>query len=391
MKYHQKALIILLLFTSLILILSPLAWLSVVFLVSTLIFWIGYSDYHTVALLRNKKWISYPLFFIIIVFFSIGIKLFIIEIYAIPSVSMEDTLLPGDKIIMSKLSYGPRSPSSPFEIPWINIAFYMNKESRSKVDSVWWKHKRLKGFSKIKHNDIVVFVSTKNHEETLIKRCLGLPGDTLLIRNEKVFANNSEISEEGTFKFIQRILFNNYAKASSLLDSMGLKEYPNGTIQKNFFSTPLNNNQKSTLLANKCIDSIVLETSRYDSAYVTFPYNSLFPWSVDNFGPLIIPSSGMNIQLNDQNYILYSNLISKYENSNIELREDNYFLNGLQITSYTFISNYYFMLGDNRHDSNDSRYWGFVPENNILGKAVLVIFSKGEDGFRWERLFKGIN
>jgi signal peptidase I len=389
MKLLRKAISILLLLSSIIFIIASPAWLSIILIVSVLIYWIGYSDYLIVARFRNKKWLSFPLYFIIVVLYSIGIRLFIIEIYAISSVSMEDTLLPGDKIIMSKLSYGPRLPSSPFEIPLINVGFYLNREYRSKADSAWWKYKRLHGFVKIKHGDVAVFIVPKKSEDILIKRCVGLPGDTLSIKDEKIIINSEKIHEEKTIKLRSRILYNNYTQARALFDSLELDEY-NGKSEK-YFSTILNNKQKGILLSQKCIDSIVIETDRPDATLITFPYSNLFKWTVDNFGPVVVPSKGMKIQLNEQNFLLYNKIMSRYENAIIEPVEGIYFLNGTPATSYSFTSNYYFMLGDNRHDSNDSRYWGFVPEMNILGKASLILFSNGEKGLRWKRFFKKIS
>jgi len=390
MKGQAKVTLIILLFGCLIFIIIGTAWLSIGLLAICLLYWMAISDNVSIKGIRRTNWISYPFYILTIIFFSIGIRVFIIEIYAIPSVSMEDTILPGDKVLMSKLSYGPRLPSSPFEIPWINIACYFNKEYRARIDSVWWKYKRLKGFSKIKHNDVIIFISPKNSEEILVKRCLGLPGDTLLIKEEKVFANHYEIPEKGTIKIISRILFNNYTLASPLFDSLSLIEYRHQYGLKNSFSTYLNNNQKQTLLSFRCIDSIIIEKNRPDVTFETFPYDNLFHWSVDNFGPLVIPAKGMKIQLNETNYLLYKKIIKLYEMTDIIMVEGNYFLNGDRAANYTFKNNYYFMLGDNRHDSNDSRYWGFVPEANIIGKAVIVFFSDGKDGFRWKRIFRKI-
>lgn len=391
MNFLEKVLLIFLTLGFFILLLTRLLWLFIALLSIVFIFWLSTSNNLTIARIKKKNWILYTFYIFLTICLSVSIRVLFVEIYSIPSVSMEDTLIPGDKIIMSKLSYGPRLPSSPFEIPLINIAFYFNKEYRTKVDSVWWNYKRLKGFSKVKHSDIVVFNSTKNTKETLIKRCVALAGDTLLIKHEKVYANSREILEEKSFKHIFRINFNDSLKAYAILDSMSLTNYVDKALKTTFLSATLNNDEVNALLENKCVNSIRLETNKYDSAYVTYPYNDLFPWTVDNFGPVIIPSIGMEIQLNEKNYILYNRLIAEYENSTIENRDGHYFLDGLQTSSYIFKNNYYFMLGDNRHDSNDSRYWGFLPEKYIIGKATFILFSNGEDGFRWNRILKAIS
>ena len=313
------------------------------------------------------------------------------EIYAIPSVSMEDTILRGDKILMSKLSYGPKMPSSPFEIPWVNIGFFLTMKSRTKIDSVWWEYKRLRGFSTIKHSQVVVFGSPKKTGEVMIKRCMGLPGDTILIREEIVFANQGEIHAAGTIKLISRILFSDCAMATSLFDSLGLEMYHNTWGGKNYFSSALTYDQTTVLLNNNFIDSIIIEKNRSDTVYKTFPYDNRFPWTVDNFGPLVVPSKGMEIPLNVENYILYRNVINSNELGVLTTDGENFFMNGVISSSYTFKKNYYFVLGDNRHDSNDSRYWGVFPEENILGKAFIVLFSNGEEGLRLNRFFKIIH
>ncbi|MCX6327691.1 MAG: signal peptidase I [Bacteroidia bacterium] len=386
----RKTIFLFFLLAAILLFIIGVAWLSIGILATTFFYWMSTSDNVIITRFKRTKWISYPFYFLALILFSIGIRIFLIEIFSIPSDSMKDTLVSGDIIVLNKLAYGPKMPGSPFEIPWVNIAFYLNKKYRTKIDSSLWKYKRLKGFSIIKHGEVFVFNSPKNSKEILIKRCMGLPGDTLLIRNEKVYANHKEIPEEGTIKHISRILFNNYALASTLFDSLGLEEYHNKSVLKNYFSTCLNNNQKQVLSTYKCIDSIIIERNRPDSAYKTFPKHNLFTWSIDNFGPLVIPAKGMKIQLNKKNFILYYKIINIFEMSNITTRDGIFFLNGAKITSFTFSNNYYFMLGDNRHDSNDSRYWGFVPEKFIIGKAAMVLFSYGEDGFRWNRIFKVI-
>jgi hypothetical protein len=145
---------------------------------------------------------------------------------------------------------------------------------------------------------------------------------TLLIRDEKVYTNRIEIPDEGTVRLVSRILFSNYALAASL------------------FSKCINNYQKQTLLNHECIDSVIIEKNRPDASYKTFPKDNRFPWSIDNFGPLVIPSRGMKISLNEENYILYNKLINKYEMTFISILDGDYFLNGTRAESYTFKNNY---------------------------------------------------
>jgi signal peptidase I len=135
MKFNQKIIILFLLLVSFILLFRGLSWLSIGLLSIILLYWLAISGNLTIARFRKIKWISYPVYIFTIILISIGIRLFVLEIYAIPSVSMEDTIVPGDKILLNKLVYGPRIPASPFEIPWINIVFFLNKKNRNSADS----------------------------------------------------------------------------------------------------------------------------------------------------------------------------------------------------------------------------------------------------------------
>jgi signal peptidase I len=337
---------------------------------------------------KKNAWTFYPISFLAILLFSIVFRVLIFEIYSIPSDSMEDTIQNGDKVLVNKLSYGPRLPYSPLEIPWINLAFSFGRNKGTKTDSIWWKYIRLPGLTRIKHNHIIVFNSPKRFGEALIKRCIGLPGDTLLIRGEKIYANRQEIPMRGTTKLMSRIIFNNYAQAHSLLDSLDLDIYHNRPGMDKYINSILNENQIKLIGKYKFIDSVIIEKNRRDTAYRTFPGSSLFKWSIDNFGPLVIPVKGMKVKLEEKNYLLYRATINRFENSKINEINGNYYIDGIKSYNYTFKYNYYFMLGDNRHVSNDSRYWGFVPEQYIIGKAFLILFSNGEEGLRWRRLFK---
>jgi signal peptidase I len=281
-------------------------------------------------------------------------------------------------------------PASPFEIPWINIAFYLVGENWNNTDSAWWDYHRLKGLSGLSRNQIVVFNKPNNPKEIFIKRCMGLPGDTICIKNTQVYANGRKIPERNTVKFMYRVLFNNYTRASSLLDSLDLNWYYNRHNDTGFVSLPLSISGKQNLLQHSCIDSVTIEKIRPDTAWTTFPHHDLFHWTIDDFGPLVIPRKGMTISLDEKNYALYRFIINNFEKDTISRNNKAFYINGEQVSVYTFKYDYYFMLGDNRHDSNDSRYWGFVPEQCIIGKAVLVLFSGGEGGFRRERVLRVI-
>jgi signal peptidase I len=390
MKHKRKAILILLSLSCFVLIIAGLAWLSIGLLAVSILYWLTISDNLTIARFRKMKSISYPFYILAIFIFSIGIRLFLIEIYAIPSVSMEDTIISGDKILVNKLFCGPRTPASPFEIPIVNTAFYLDKKSRAKADSVWWEYNRLRGFSGFKRNQVIVFNLPQNPDEVLIKRCIGLPGDTVQIRNAAVYTNGRKLPEINTVKFFSRILFNNYTQARPLFDSIGIETYYNKPSENNYFSIYLNHDQKQALLTSSCIDSVIIEKVSPDTAFKDFTHNDHFRWTLNNFGPLVVPARGMTIRLNEENYILFRDVISQFEKTVITNKNGKILLDGAEATSFTFKNNYYFMLGDNRHNSRDSRYWGFIPEKFIIGKASMILFSNGEDGFRWKRFFKVI-
>jgi signal peptidase I len=205
------------------------------------------------------------------------------------------------------------------------------------MDSVWWKFKRLNGYSSIKHNDILVFLhplwGKKNY---YIKRCTGLPGDTLQIISGRVFINQTELASGDLVNYISQI-----------------------TVPK-------------------------------DSLQWVYPKFRSFSWTIDDYGPIVIPRSGLSIELNHRNFLIYKRTIDILEKQKIREEDGVYYVNNKQVSTYTFQHNYYFMMGDNRSNSSDSRYWGFVPEENILGKAVLILFSNDEGKFKWKRLFKYI-
>jgi signal peptidase I len=280
---------------------------------------------------------------LIVVFIaSIMVRIFITEIYVISSGSMENILLPGDKIMVNKLCYGPRMPYSPYDIPWFNLFWYLQAHSASNTDSILWHYTRLKGISKVRKGDVVVF----NHpqrgiRDILIKRCLAAPADTMEIRNGQIWINKRLLPDPGSIKNEYTLVFEN-------------------------------------------------DVAQNDSAQRiwAFPKDEQLVWTLDNFGPIVIPVQGMKINLTHANFLIYQSTINQLEKVKIEEKNRIFFLNGKASTTFTFKRNYYFMMGDNRHSSIDSRYWGFVPEENIIGKASLVLFSNGSNGFQWKRILR---
>lgn len=364
---------------------------------------------------------------------SFTIKLLFLETYKIPTPSMEETLLAGDYIFVSKLAYGPRLPETPLAIPFFHNKLPSGKKSYS--EKVGMPYKRLKGFSRVKRGDIIVFnfpegdtmvvqypgqnyyslvrqygreyilsefeiiTHPVDKRENYIKRCMALPGDTLLITEGKVRVNGELQAELPLQKFKYYVSTRGEPLPDRLLDSL------------NILKTTVTYNPVNSLhvlyLTNEKVEALksypqVRSISRYMEPTLSFqnqeifPHSSIYRWTGDNFGPLRIPARGDTIRLTLQNLPLYKRIISTYEKNELAVRDGVIHINGQPADHYVIQMDYYFVMGDNHHNSADSRYWGFVPEDHLLGKAVLVLFSVKPDspfigGLRKERIFRSIN
>ena len=354
------------------------------------------------------------------------VHLFIFQLYVVPTSSMEKTILIGDYLYVSKLSYGPQVPNTPVAMPFVfNSMPFSNGTKKSYSECIKWDYHRLRGCDKIERDDVVVFnfpagdtvvlerpaesyydilradfngdrkrlhdtYTVVSHpvdkRENYIKRCVAIPGDTLQIIDTELFVNSKPQSpcEER-----QHIYF---VKSTSPLSDYAFKnlditEY-NGSVPYYYVATTEKGAEQ--LRRYKSVESV----ERYNNTEASldnFPHNINYAWTQDNFGPLCVPQKGSTIELTTVNLPLYERIIEQYEGHNLRVEGDKIFIDDEEATTYTFDMDYYFMMGDNRHNSADSRFWGFVPEDHIVGKALFIIFSKGEDGIRWNRLFKKIN
>jgi len=355
-------------FLSLVFFLTGVPWLSFSLIVITVVYLIFIS----IRIINTNYFFSLPFIFLAFISIAIFTRLFVFEVYNVPSESMEDALFPGDLIIVSKLNYGPKMPQSPVEIPWINLLFYFNKTALAKSDSVWWPYKRLSGFSKISQGDVVVFNSVENRKEFLVKRCIGLPGNSLQIINGEVNINDHIIKAFPTIKKLYKLWLSNIKPFTRFADSLNITYNLNYLKSSKYCSdTFLNDAERDILEHLSGIDSIQYQTIKG----FAYPGNQeQVKWSPDNLGSLLIPSTGAKISLNQRNYFIYGKVLQNEQASFCE-KNGFFYINGRPITQYVFKKNYYFMMGDNRNSSYDSRFWGFVPEDNIIGKAIIKVFS----------------
>ena len=394
---------------------------------------VGYSDKDKISRGTIREWADAIVFAVIA---ATIIRTFLIEAFTIPSSSMERTLLNGDYLFVSKLSYGPRIPMTPLSIPFVHSSL-MGKKSY--IESVQLPYYRLPGFGKIKRNDVVVFnfpegdtVALMNtntsyyglcriygreaiwrnseiafrpvdKEDNYIKRCVAISGDTLQVVNRKLMINGKEAFLANTAQFNYDIKVDG-AINPKRLEELNLNEQAQISKEGYEMAFPLTNENREKLKTFSNIKEI--SPQQFGAGEFmpqiggmpddVFPHSSKFQWIRDNYGPIVIPKKGGTVKLTIDSLPLYERLISLYEHNKLEVKDGKIFINGQQTDSYTFKMDYYWMMGDNRHNSLDSRYWGYVPDDHIVGKGVFIWMSldpytAGSKKFRWERAFTFIN
>jgi len=308
---------------------------------------------------------------------------------------MEKTLLTGDYIIVNKLSYGPRIPMTPLSLPFFHQQ--IAEHTKSFLDWISLPYTRLFGEPDVERNDVIVFnypmeteypVDQRTH---YIKRCVALPGDTLEIKNGLAYVNQKLIDIKSNLQFNYKILTNTDTLDNDSLTTLGITE--GGKMSNKgeywFTMTEENTNQLRKFKNVVSIEQLLEKNGTYND--YMFPENEHFLWNIDYFGPLYIPKKGDTVHLSIDSLPLYQRIISVYEKNKLRTSNDSIFINGIYTQQYTFKMNYYFMMGDNRHNSADSRFWGFLPEDHIVGKTVLIFMSidksNNSKSFRWNRWF----
>ena len=358
------------------------------------------------------------------------IRVFFIEAYTIPSGSMERSLLIGDFLFVSKVNYGARIPMTPVAFPFAHHTMPITG-TKAYYDGVQWKYRRLPGLQDIKRNDVVVFnfpegdtvaleaqddnyylmvkrmgwqQTNANYtivsrpvdkRENFIKRCIAIAGDTISMDAGLVTVNGKQVPLKDTGWFSYAVEFKTTDINMKLFTDMGFNigSSDNPALFQ-FDGTPA---MIAELKKSDYVKSItpLISPKEYDDQSV-FPRDPNRKWNIDNFGEIIVPKKGWTVKLDSATMPLYERSIRIYEGNKLEKVGNDWLINGKIATSYTFKMNYYWMMGDNRHNSADSRIWGFVPEDHIVGKALFIWMSLDSDGswfnkIRWSRLFSGIN
>lgn len=382
-----------------------------------------------------REWIDAGVFAIVA---ATLIRTFVFEAYTIPTGSMEKTLLINDFLFVSKFSYGPRIPNTPLSIPFVHNTMPITN-GNSYVE--WIKIPYTRWFaSPVNRDDVVVFnfpagdtvinlpefqsqrpyydvarelgrgnmdsgrqmilsrpdeyplvIRPVDKQENYIKRCVAIAGDTLAIKDQVLYING----RKQEFPPQSQTNYTVETKGQPLDETVMKEEYnldmSNGedvrnTGTANQYDMLLTWEAHEKMLKNGLARNIV---PVIDSNHDVYPYDHIHLWSRDNYGPIWIPAKGATLPLTPENYSIYERAIRVYEGNKLEMKDGKIYLNDQPATQYTFKMNYYWMMGDNRHGSQDSRYWGFVPEDHVVGEAWLIWMSWNK-GVRWNRLFKKI-
>ena len=332
------------------------------------------------------------------------LRTFLIEAYTIPTSSMEKSMLIGDFLFVSKVAYGPRVPMTPIAVPLVHhtVPFFGIK---SYSESLKFPYHRMKGIGKIKRNDCVVFnwPAEKlgrpiDKKENYVKRCVGIPGDILELTESELIVNGTaqELFKGVKNQWHYKLMTNGTGLNPNILrEKYDITEGGRGR-NRNEYNLSLTNENRDALASFSNISSIKRKVEKKGVfANYIFPHNENYAWNIDNFGPIKIPEAGAKVDLTITNLLIYKDIIERYENNKLEIIDNQIYINDELSENYVFKMNYYWMMGDNRHNSADSRFWGFVPENHIVGKALFIWMSwdknaKGLKKVRWNRLFTSV-
>lgn len=437
------------------------------------------------------SWVDAIVFALIAVYF---VNIYIFQNYQIPSSSLEKSLLVGDFLYVSKMSYGPRVPNTPLSMPLTQHTL-PGFNCKSYLEWPQWKYKRVAGFGRVKQGDIVVFnfpagdtvalnnqmedfynmayregkrlypkavqmdslsrsqqrsvydlyyaagsklirsnpqvygeviVRPVDRRENYVKRCVALPGDTLRIVNGQVMTNGQAMTNPKDMQFNYFVQTTGPAIPQQMFEELGISLDDQWLMTQDpgwepilvqmgvnhrdeqgnltpVYHLPLTDEMVNSLRANTRLikqvapEKVALNELISGEPDNTYPQNLYTRWTRDNYGPIWIPAKGATIRLTEDNLPIYERCIEAYEGHRLERKADGIYIDGKKTDEYTFEMDYYWMMGDNRHNSADSRYWGFVPEDHVVGKPIVVWLSLDKDKgwfdgkIRWNRLFKWVH
>ena len=372
-------------------------------------------------------WLDAIIFAVVVVTF---INIFFFQAFKIPSSSMESTLYTGDHLFVSKLTYGPRLPQTPLTIPFTHNRIFGSESYSTLIQN---KYRRLKGFREVRRGDIVVFgfpngdtvltrrpaddyyawVRSLGREETIaqfgpvivrpadkkdhyVKRCVAVAGDTLEIRDGLVWVNGEKEADYSGRQLTYQVITSGSRINQLKLEELGLNlsELYFDSRLPGYPHMPLTEEMLEKVKEIQTVLDVTPSLEKYPATAeesAIFPFSK--PWTSDYFGPLWIPAKGATVALDMENLPLYERIIRDYEHNTLQVEGESILINGEACTEYTFQQDYYFMMGDNRHNSLDSRYWGFVPEDHIVGTPSIIWLSTDATkafpkSIRWKRFLK---
>ena len=378
------------------------------------------------------EWVDAIIFAVIAATF---IRMFFIEAYTIPTSSMEKSMMVGDYLFVSKTAYGPKMPNTPISFPFVHHTMPMSTTIKSFSTIIHNPYRRIAGFGKVKNDDVVVFnfpegdtVAINMQErsyyelvrsygrdkiwgdkrvfgdiiyrpvdkrENYIKRCVAIAGDSLKIIKGQVYINGKAQKEIPGIQYKYLINTNGTAINASTLEKLDITQSEvEGSDSRYIMSLTAEQARKMDGL--KFIQSKERVTWPSDNSDpAIFPSDPKFTWNLDNFGPIWIPKKGVTINISVENLPIYKRIIDVYEENDLKVKDGAIYINGAPASTYTFKMDYYWMMGDNRYNSADSRYWGFVPEDHVVGKASFVWLSLDKNKsflskIRWNRFFMGV-
>lgn len=336
--------------------------------------------------LQAKKWAKEWLDALIFAgITALVIRQFIFGAFRIPTPSMEKTLLVGDFLIVSKISYGPRTPMS--------IAFPFTSFHIPNLTLPWF---RIPGFQSIHRNDVAVFnypieekvISQKEH---YIKRLVGMPGDTLELKSKQLFVNNKPAFAQETNEYEQEVFVGERLRLSPTRVSEAGGQLLRMSSQTSYVinMTDLVADVISKWPGVDSVKKFSLPADYREPGRNQFVYASGIQGNRDYFPPVVVPFKGQKITLTEQNWTYYFDIISRYEENEFKHFGDRFTINGVSTNEYEIKKNYYFMMGDNRDNSLDSRYWGFVPDDHMVGEAFIIYLSIDQETYipRFSRSF----